>query len=317
MPYNSITSRTDAQALIPEDVISEVIGKATEQSAVLQMFRHVPVSSNVGRIPILSALPQAYWVNGDTGLKQTTQLAWKNKFLYIEELAVIMPVANNVLDDAKYNIWDNAMPLLTEAMARAFDSAIIFGINAPGTFPQAVVPAAIAAGNIVVEGLAPASGGFMGDLDATIGKLEDDGYEPDGAIAARSAKSRFRSARNTQGDRLDSDRINGQLAEVDGMPIAYTMRGLWPTGGSAGTNPRLVMGEFGSEFVVGVRKDVTMDTSTDAVIQDNTGAIQYNLFQQDMTAVRLTFRGGWQVANVINYDQPTEASRYPASVLAY
>jgi hypothetical protein len=54
-----------------------------------------------------------------------------------------------------------------------------------------------------------------------------------------------------------------------------------------------------------------------AVIQDNTGAIVFNLAQQDMTAVRLTFRVGWQVANTINNEQSVEANRYPAGVLKY
>jgi hypothetical protein len=71
----------------------------------------------------------------------------------------------------------------------------------------------------------------------------------------------------------------------------------------------------GSQFVLGVRKDITLKVLTEAVIQDNTGAIIYNLAQQDMTALRLTFRVGWQVANLVNYDQPVEASRYPAAVL--
>jgi hypothetical protein len=31
--------------------------------------------------------------------------------------------------------------------------------------------------------------------------------------------------------------------------------------------------------------------------------------------VRLTFRVGWQVANLLNYDQPTEANRYPVGRL--
>jgi hypothetical protein len=34
-----------------------------------------------------------------------------------------------------------------------------------------------------------------------------------------------------------------------------------------------------------------------------------------MKALRLTMRVGWQVANTINYDQATEASRYPGGVL--
>jgi hypothetical protein len=50
-----------------------------------------------------------------------------------------------------------------------------------------------------------------------------------------------------------------------------------------------------------------------AVIQDAGGNIVYNLAQQDMVALRVTFRAGWQVSNRINFDQPTEANRYPAA----
>jgi len=55
----------------------------------------------------------------------------------------------------------------------------------------------------------------------------------------------------------------------------------------------------------------------EGVIQDQAGAIVYNLMQQDMTAIRLTFRLGWQVSNLINNDQPVEGSRYPVGVLRY
>lgn len=46
-------------------------------------------------------------------------------------------------------------------------------------------------------------------------------------------------------------------------------------------------------------------------------AIIYNLPQQDMVALRVTFRCGWEVANPINYGQPVEGDRYPAAVLEY
>ncbi|GAA3121751.1 hypothetical protein GCM10017687_39460 [Streptomyces echinatus] len=118
MAYNNLTSRTDAQALIPEEVSSEMLGKATEQSAVLQLFRRVPVSAGQVRFPVLSALPMAYWVTGDTGLKQTTEVNWTNKYLNVEEIATIMPVPDNVLADVDANIWDSAMPLLVEAFGR-------------------------------------------------------------------------------------------------------------------------------------------------------------------------------------------------------
>jgi HK97 family phage major capsid protein len=316
MAYNNVTSRTDAAALIPEEVSTEMLGKATEQSAALSLFRRVPVGRNQVRFPVLSALPVAYFVGGDTGLKQTTEVAWANKFLNIEEIATIMPVPDNVLADVDANIWDEAMPLLTEAFGRTLDAAIFFGTNAPSSWPADVTTAATAAGNDVTEAATAAQGGFFGDLDNLYEKVEADGYEIDGWVASTAAKSKLRKARDTQGRKLDETRVSGDLQTLDGLPVAYAMKGLFPAGGGAGTNTRLFGGDF-SRFVLGVRQDITMKILDQAVIQDNTGAIMFNLAQQDMTAVRLTFRVGWQVSNPINNEQATEASRYPAGVLKY
>lgn len=314
MAYNNITSRTDAAATIPEETVNRWIDRLkTQDSAALALFTEIPVSNSQVRMPVLSALPVAYFVNGDTGLKQTTEVNWANKYLYIEEIAVILPIAQNVLDDARasgFDIFGRAEPLITEAIGITLDAAVFFGTNKPSTWPTDVAAAATAAGNTNAEGNAAAAGGFMGDVDDTIALLEADGYDPNGFVASRTARGKFRSARSTTGDRLDRDRISGNLAEFDGLPIAYSMRGSWP-----GTDRLIALDR--DEFVVGIRKDVTMDISTDGVIQDDTGAIVYNLFQQDMVAARFTFRVGWQVANTINRDQPTEGSRYPAAVQTY
>jgi HK97 family phage major capsid protein len=311
LAYTNNTSRTDAAALIPEEVSNEMLGKATEQSAVLQMFRRVPVGRAQVRFPVLSALPVAYFVGGDTGLKQTTEVNWTNKFLNIEEIATIMPVPDNVLADVDANIWDEAMPLLTEAFGRTLDQAVFFGTNAPSSWPTNITTALTSAGNNVTEGLAATSGGYFGDVDALYAKVETDGFDVTGWVGAVSAKSKLRTARDSQGRKLDVGRVSGAVDTLDGYPIAYPMRGLWPT---ASSSPRLFGGDW-SQFVIGVRQDITMKILTEAVIQDNTGAIVYNLAQQDMTAVRLTFRIGWQVANTINNDQPTESARYPVSAL--
>jgi hypothetical protein len=53
------------------------------------------------------------------------------------------------------------------------------------------------------------------------------------------------------------------------------------------------------------------------VIQDQTGAIIFNLMQQDTSAMRLTFRAGWQVSNRINNEQAVEANRYPVASLTF
>jgi HK97 family phage major capsid protein len=317
VPYNSATTRADAQALMPEEVSKAMLGKLTEESAVLKMFRRIPVSRNAVRFPIITALPTAYWVSGDTGLKQTTKLAWDNKFMQIEEIATILAVPENVADDIDADVWDEAEPLVREVIGRTLDTAVYFGINAPASFPKNILQAATDAGNTVTEGTAnAAAGGYFGDLDNLIGSVEDDGFDVTGYVAARSAKRKFRSARDTQGRKNDPGRLSPDLATLDGEPISYPMRGLWSTTGGAGANVRLFAGQW-DQFVVGVRQDIEMKFLDQAVIQDNTGAIVYNLPQQDMVAYRLKFRVGWQVANTINNDNPDAATRYPVAAMKY
>lgn len=312
MPYNNIVSRTDAAATIPEEVSREMLRTTTSQSAALSLFRNVPVGRSQVRFPVMSALPTAYFVTGDTGLKQTTELNWANKFLNIEEIATIVPVPDNVIADMESNIWDDAMPLLTEAIGRTLDGAVFFGTNAPASYPSSVLTAAAAAGNSVVESATASQGGFYGDLDNAYALVEADGFDVNGFVAATSAKAKLRAARGTDGRKLDDGRASGDLSLLDGMPVSYPMRGMFPTG--AGTGVRLFAGDW-NQFVIGVRQDITLKVSNDAVVQDGTGAIIYNSFQQDLTFLRLTFRVGWQVANTINNDQAVEGSRYPAAVL--
>lgn len=314
MPYDNIISRADTAGLIPEEVSQEMRGRIRTTSGVMSQFRNVPVGRNQVRFPVLSALPTAYWVTGDTGQKQTTEANWANKFLNIEELAVIVPVPVNVYDDNDVDIFEEIRPDIEEAIGLALDAAVLFGTNAPGTFPTNLSAAALAAGNTYTETAAAATGGFHDDVDALLGLVEADGYDPTGIIAARSARGRFRRARDSSGQRLAG--LNADITEYEGMSISYPARGLFPAGGGAGTNLRLFLGDF-SEFVLGIRSDIDWKVFDTGVIQDGGGAIVYNLLQQDMIALRVTFRAGWQVSNRINRDEPVEANRYPVGRLMF
>jgi HK97 family phage major capsid protein len=310
MPFDNVMSRADLQAGVTEQVSQDFLDYMTEDSATLQLMRRIPVGINQVRFPVISALPTAYFVNGDTGLKQTTEAAWTNKYLDVEEIAAIVPVPDAVLDDSGFDVWGEMRPLLTEAIGRVLDAAVWFGVNKPSSWPAAIATAAAAAGNTVTVGTAAqGAGGIAEDVNDLMGTIEADGFDVTGFLTKTAYKARFRGARDTTGQPL-VDNISGG-ASIYGEPVVYSMRGLWPTG--AGSAEMFALS--GQEFVVGVRQDVTFKLATEAVITDNTGAIVYNLFQQDMSALRVLFRVGWQVRNTINREQPVEASRYPAGVM--
>jgi hypothetical protein len=90
------------------------------------------------------------------------------------------------------------------------------------------------------------------------------------------------------------------------------MPGQWPGTGDSDAELFAIQRE---NFILGVRQDFTVTASNTAVIQDGSGVVQFNAFQQDMTLFRVVFRCGWQVSNPLNYTEETEADRYPAAVL--
>jgi HK97 family phage major capsid protein len=317
MPYNSLTSRTNSQALIPEQVSRQIWKSAYSKSLALRMFpRTPPLANNQMRIPVLSVLPTAYFVTGDTGLKQTTAMAWSNVFLNVEELAVIVPIPQAVLDDTAYDLWAEVKPAIVEAIGLAIDNAVFFGVNKPASWPADISTAAIAAGNTVTAGTNnAAAGGIAGDISDVFGTVEADGYEVNCAVAPVTLKSALRKVRNTLGERLGADiefsGVNGGYS-AEGIPITFGMKGIWPAAGTGAVE--YIAGDC-DQAVVGVRQDITMTVADQAVLQDNTGAIQYNLFQQDMVAARFVIRLGWAIPNPINRQQPTSGSRYPFAVL--
>ena len=60
-----------------------------------------------------------------------------------------------------------------------------------------------------------------------------------------------------------------------------------------------------------MRQDISYKVLTEAVIQDpSDGSILYNLAQEDMVALRVTMRLGWEIPNPVNAENETN-TRFP------
>lgn len=311
MAYNKVIDRSDAAALIPEEVSREIVQGVAETSACLRLFRRLPnMSRKQQRIPVLSALPTAYFVNGDTGLKQTTEQAWENKYLNAEEIACIVPIPEAVLDDADYDIWAEVRPRIVEAFGVVIDAAILFGTNAPDSWPASILDGATSAGHVVALGTgADIYDDIMGE-NGVISLVEEDGYMVNGHIAAMTMKARLRGLRDANGQPIFVRSMQDRTRyELDGEPMEFPANGAFDV-----TKALMFSGDF-RQAVYAMRQEITYKVLTEAVIQDNTGAIVYNLAQQDMVALRAVMRLAWQVPNPVTRLQPTEAQRYPFAVL--
>jgi HK97 family phage major capsid protein len=315
MPYNSLISRTDASALIPQEVSNEIIKAVPESSAVMRLARRLPnMSRNQRRMPIMSALATAYFVTGDTSLKETTEVNWENKYIDAEELAVIVPIPEAVLDDADFDIWGEVKPSLVEAFGLAFDGAVLYGTNIPSTWTTDLGAAGLVARctaashtislasytDIYEAILGETSGGTAGLL----GLLEADGFIATGHLAHMTVRAKLRNARSTDGVPIFKANIQDTSRyELDGAPCIF------PTNGSINSSSSLLISGDWTQLVYAMRQDITYKILTEAVIQDAGGNIVYNLAQQDMVALRAVMRLGVALPNPVNRMNSSSTTR--------
>lgn len=311
-----ILDRNALSGLIPEPVTQEIMQGAVAESAILRMARRLPnMSSKTQTINVLDALPTAYWVNGeatDSGatdaMKQTTNMAWDKKKLYAEEIAVIVPIPEAVLDDSSYDIWGEVRPRLTEAFGKVIDEAILFGKNKPSTWRQGVVPSAIEAGN----GVAATSDVFADIMGAggVIAKVEEDGFIPNGAMAAIQMRARLRGLVDANGQPIFKTDMQGSTRyALDGMDMYFPQNGAFDP-----TQALLIVGDW-SQLVYAIRQDMTFKIFTEGVIQDpSSGDIKYNLMQNDMVALRAVMRLGWEIANPLTAYNAALLNPFPFAV---
>ena len=260
------------------------------------------------KLPVLDSLPIAYFVNGDTGTKKTTKQAWDKKVIYAEEIAVIVPIPEAVLDDSEYDIWGEVRPRIQEAFGKVIDAAVMFGTDKPTNWREGLVPSAKAAG-ASVKLTADLFNDLLGE-NGVISKVEQSGYFVNGHAADISMRAKLRGLKdgNNRPLFLSSMQSAGNYS-LDGSSITFPRNGAFDK-----TQALLISGDF-SQLVYSIRQDITFKLFTEGVVQNTDGTIAYNLMQNDMVALRAVMRMGWEIPNPVNSLEKDKTKRFPFAVL--
>ncbi len=306
-----IIDRTGAASLIPEENAREIIQGVVTQSAVLQRGRKLPnMSSKTYKMPVLDMLPIAYFVNGDTGAKKTTKQAWDKKFITAEEIAVIVPIPESVLDDSDYDIWGEVKPRVIEAFGKVIDGAVLFDLDKPSTWRDGVVTTAAKAGSVVTLATGDDLYNKIMAEEGIIAKIEESGYFVNGHMADISMRAKLRGLKDTTGNPIfKSDMQNGTTYSLDGSPMNFPNNGAFDK-----SKALMISGDF-SQLVYAIRQDITFKLFTEGVVQNTDGSIAYNLMQNDMVALRAVMRLGWEIPNPINSMKTDKTKRCPFAIL--
>lgn len=288
--------KTNVEALIDAQVANEIFEGVVRESKALSMFRRLPnMTSDKTKLRVLDSLPIAYFVDESTnnGRKNLTKMAWDKKYINAAELAVIVPIKENVLNDTSIDIWAEVKPRVVEAFGKKIDNAIFNGTDKPADWRAGLIPSIVTAGAEVTEG-----DNLYSDINDVMTKVEESGYNVTGLLGGVGLKGKFRMLTDTTGQPIKG-------TEIDSLPKAFLDNGAWDK-----TKSILIAGDF-SQAVYAIRQDVTYKVLTEAVIQDpSNGDILYNLAQDDMVALRVVMRLGWEIPNPVNALNET-ATRFP------
>lgn len=283
----------DLSGTIPPEYARQIITEASESSVVLQLATKVPMGTKTMEFPVPASFPEADWVATPGGRKPVTGLSLSSQTLRAEELAAIIYIADEFIEDSTFDLWGYARPLLADAFANKLDNSVLWGVGAPASFPAGGVAAAA---TVVPEGA-----DALDTVNNVFSAVETQGVEVTGAAASLPVKGVLRGVRDGGGALLlgTTQADQRSIDTLYGVPIAYR-----PFSPDAPGN--LIAGGW-RYLIIGVRQDLRYRFSTEATLQE--GDTIRSLFQENLTALKVWARYGCVLARpvtAVNPDEPAD-----------
>lgn len=298
MAINSISNNA---VVLPIEYGREIIKGIVGKSKALELGRRLPnMRGKTYKLNVLSNLPVAGWVKNsatpsyadepDIKNKPISRLAFEGVDLVAEEIAVIVPVSINTLNDVE-DMGTELLPEISEEVIGAFqqviDSTVFFGTNSPWAGYTGIVASATTAGAVVTwDGTTGTS--FYDAVNEAMAYVEESGFVPSAILGGPSLNSAFRGTITTLGV------LSGDQGQIGALPRHIDL-----TGGFDASTAFAIVGDF-RYLVYSFREEMSMRVLYEATLKDPaTGDEIYNLAQQDMIGLRFTMRLGVAVANPV------------------
>lgn len=271
-------SRAEVATLIQEAYAPTLLGAAKKGSSALAAFPTVNMGTKLTHLPVLATLPEADWVGESAteaeGVKPTSQITWADRTLVAEEIAVIVPVHENVIDDATEDLLSETAELGGQAIGKKLDQAVFFGTAKPSSWVSpALLPAAVAASQTVevVDGAANPSD-IPGAVNQVAEMIADSGWAPNTLVSSLSLRYKVANLRDANGFPIFRDE------SFAGFRTFFNENGAWDRESATA----IVVDS--ARVRIGIRQDITVKFLDQATV----GGI--NLAERDMVALRFKAR---------------------------
>ncbi len=284
-------TRADIAALIEEEYSDTLLNRAAATSSVLSAFTTVPMGAKVQNMPALATRPTASFVGetAETRTKPNTKFSFENKVLTAQEIAAIIVLNEEDLEDATEDLLENAAALGGEAVGRTLDGAVLFGTGKPAAWTSPdLFAAATAAGQVYQVG--SGEDDLVGSIFQAAESVDDSGANPDAFLSRGGFKFKLANLRNTDGTPIYLPSLSsapGAVDNVAGLNAYWNKNGAWDRAKALG----LVADS--SSVLIGVRTDIQVKFLTEATI----GGV--NLAENDQVALRFRARYAYTLADVV------------------
>lgn len=286
-------SRDELATIIQEEYSNALLAAATTASASLTAFRRVDMGTKTTNLPVLATIPEADFVaesaTESEGVKPTAQATWGNKTLVAEEIAVIIPIHENAIDDATVGILDEITMQGGAAIGRKLDEAIMFGTDKPASWTSDdLLAAAVGSGQTAVVGDVTDGNDLAGSILQAAEIVDTAGWEPSALLAPRGMRYRLANIRNADGTPIFLPSLStavGTIDNVSGLDAHWVSGLVWDRDEAEA----LVVDA--QRVIIGVRQDITVKFLDQATV----GGI--NLAERDMVALRFKARYAYVLGN--------------------